>query len=442
MSYDLKRMARHATETGGLWREEKYRGRLHLVVPVIALVGDSVVSPLGAAGPEFVPGRELAFAPSGWDGRPVVANHPVMADGSPISANRPDVLSGEQIGLMFNTRYEDGRLKTEAWIDTTAEAAAEVIERIRAGEMLEVSVGAFVASERTAGRAASGDEYQWVWSSIIPDHLAIGLNGAKGACSIDAGCGAPRAAAAEDSHEPAQPAEAVAVRAAGCGCDGGSSTGEGRKTQAPVEKEKRMPSEKQKALAGRLITCGKSPFQEADRELLETFPEERLESLADGFATTEPPAPAAPAPAAVVAAAPADKPKEQTDEELIAALPEALRSMIARYQAEDRQKREELIKTLAAGQSVFTAEQLKARTTEELTALRSMCEQVAKAAAKANTADDSEGAEPRAAAADFSGRGFPVSEPAKDVTIINPPDPWDLAGLQASRSGKPQKGTN
>lgn len=450
MSYVMK----HARGAAAAVREVEYDGRTHLVVPVVALVGDVVINPLGAMGAELVPTEQIAFAPSGWDGRPVVLDHPVdQNSGTPLSANRPEALAAARIGTMFNTRFEDGRLKTEAWIDTTAPAARELVEQLRAGEMVEVSVGAFVAVDHRPGRTADGRDFEWVWSSVVPDHLAVGLSGAKGACSIEMGCGAPRAAA-ENSSEPdaveeRQPAEATAVRAADCGCGAPKSgeesgKGEGRVTPAPEQGEKKMPSEKQKALAGRLIACGKSPFQEADREVLEAFPEERLESLADGFANAPAPDPVTPPATETATATEPEKPK--TEEELIAALPESVRSMIARYQAEERQKRTELVSCIAGMQTVFTEDQLKTKATEELQALKSALETVAQRAAAEAVGVDPNDAD---AMADYTGRALPLTRAAADGKSAdgdtNLPDSWGLAALEASRKGageQHKKGTN
>lgn len=185
-------------------RTAMFEDREHVVVPVIALVGDAVVRPMNSKGPELVPAEELAMAPSGWDGRPVLPDHP---NGGKGSANEPTTLERMSFGRMFHTLFENGKLKTEAWLDPERAAkvgrdAVRVIERCRAGESVEVSVGAWVTAEERAG-IKNGMRYEAVWRDIVPDHLAMLPEGAEGACSVDMGCGAPRAARKEETMERA-----------------------------------------------------------------------------------------------------------------------------------------------------------------------------------------------------------------------------------------------
>lgn len=186
-------------------RTAQYEGSEHLVVPVIALIGDVVVRPLGSEGPEFVPAEELASAPAGWNNRPVMPNHP---DNGRSTANEPRTLERERFGQLFYTTYEGGKLKTEAWLDVARAKrmggdALSVVERCQRGELVEVSVGAWVTAEKRRGKSPSGEPYESVWRDIVPDHLAMLPEGVEGACSCDMGCGAPRAAQ-RATTEPAQ----------------------------------------------------------------------------------------------------------------------------------------------------------------------------------------------------------------------------------------------
>ena len=194
-------------------RTMTFEGAEHLVVPVVALIGNAVVRPMHSTGPEFVPAEELALAPGGWDGRPVMPDHPADGTGS---ANEPRTLERFRFGQLFGTRFESGRLKTEAWLDVArAERlggdALRVIERCRGGEPVEVSVGCWVALEQVNGVSPSGTPYEFRWAGVTPDHLAMLPEGVEGACSIEMGCGAPRAAqAAPEINE-----RRAAMRAAG-----------------------------------------------------------------------------------------------------------------------------------------------------------------------------------------------------------------------------------
>lgn len=178
-------------------RRIQYNGREHLVVPVVALIGGAVVRPLGAKGPEYVPPEELSLAPQSWNGRPVVLDHP-MRGSAPVSANSPGVLESS-VGTIFDTRYHRGRLKMSAYLDVQkmleqGGEAAKLLASLEAGRAVEVSVGAWITAEPKTGRSAKGDRYTAVWRDIVPDHLAMLPEGATGACSVEMGCGAPRAA--------------------------------------------------------------------------------------------------------------------------------------------------------------------------------------------------------------------------------------------------------
>jgi hypothetical protein len=195
--------ARHIHLVGaiGTIRTAKYQGRDHVVVPVVALV-EGVIFPINAETPELVLAKELAVAPQSWNGRPIFPNHPVE-NGTQVSGNAPHILESQAIGTIFNARLEGKRLKMDAYLDPERAAAVgpigiAVLERARKGEMIEVSVGAFVTTETKQG-VFNGKSYKAVWKEVIPDHLAMLPKGTVGACSIAMGCGSPRVAA---GHAP------------------------------------------------------------------------------------------------------------------------------------------------------------------------------------------------------------------------------------------------
>jgi hypothetical protein len=174
-------------EVVGPTRTEAYQGKDYVVLPIVALV-EGVIWPINSPHPDMVPEMALRLAPSAWDGRPVMAGigHP-MKDGEQISANSPDVLP-ESIGLVFNAHVEGKRLMMEAWIDPTMPAAQEVLSRVNAGQLVEVSVGVMVVEEATPG-VFEGKPYFAIWRVILPDHLALLPEGDEGACSGAMGCG-------------------------------------------------------------------------------------------------------------------------------------------------------------------------------------------------------------------------------------------------------------
>lgn len=179
-------------------RREQFNGREHLVIPIIALV-EGVLTSGNSSRPELALSEEFGKSPSGWDGRPVVVNHPEM-HGQHVSANSPKVLESEQIGQLFNTVLVDKKLKTEAWIDLDKVKAlngeiSETVDRLLAGEKVEVSTGLFTDTEDHQG-IHEGAKFEGIWRNVVPDHLAILTEGSVGACSVADGCGANRINAA------------------------------------------------------------------------------------------------------------------------------------------------------------------------------------------------------------------------------------------------------
>jgi hypothetical protein len=522
---------------GAAIRTATFDGATHLVIPVVALVGNTVVHSINAPDPEFVPAEVLAVAPKGWNGRPVVPDHP---DGGQSSANEPRTLETRSFGLLFNTEFVDNKLKTEAWLDperadAVGEDAQRVIGRGQAGEMIEVSIGAFVVSRQSAGNH-NGQRYEAVWDEIIPDHLAMLPEGAEGACNEEMGCGAPRLnqavihrsdtgtttgaelraankekrmsmketiqralaivksglvrSAQEDSgvsdsalreslwealravepgfdgvvdvfpdsltviytafpeqellwlrrsfsvsdgdkvalnddreqvepvvrYEPvttaesnpvaaaaaddlSAPADQKAATTASCDCDQGAVTNKGESDM----------SDKLKELVGRLIASEASPFTSEDEERLSAFCEEKLLALEESFTPPEEDPKEAAKPTEVTE----EEPK--TDEELLAELPESLRSMVERHQAEEERYRGELVAAIAKAQDAYDEGQLKEKTTEDLQALASALKL-------------------QESAPDYSGRGLAIDDSNADV-YTNPPDPY-AAGLAKLRGEK------
>ncbi len=178
-------------------RIAEHLGDEHIVVPMIILV-EGVIHPSNADSPELALAEEFGRHPDGWNGRPIVLNHPAR-NGMPVSANSPSVLEDESFGQLFNTTLDEdtGKLKTEAWINMSrvkelGDDVTDAVERLQAGDdVSEVSTGLFVSLEATDGMF-KGEKFNSIWRNIVPDHLAILPEGIIGACSVDDGCGAPR----------------------------------------------------------------------------------------------------------------------------------------------------------------------------------------------------------------------------------------------------------
>lgn len=190
----------HLVGATGQIRTAVYDNREHLVVPVVAMV-EGVVWAVNSDVPEFVPAEELAETPQQWNGRGCFAGHPADG-GTQITANTPRTLE-TSFGVVFEASGSDRilserKLEVFAWLDPVkaeqiGPEAVSVIRRLRAGEIVEVSVGCYVEAEDIDGEF-NGKQYHGVWRNIVSDHLAFLGEGEKGACSIAAGCGAGRRA--------------------------------------------------------------------------------------------------------------------------------------------------------------------------------------------------------------------------------------------------------
>ncbi len=190
------RMTVQATAAIDEIRHETHQGVDHLVVPMIVLT-EGVLSPSNASAPELALASEYGRHPGGWDGRPVVFDHPVR-DGIQVSANSPDIIENEAFGQLFNTHLDGVKLKTEAWINlekvgTLSQDVQDAIADLETdnGEITEVSTGLFVSLESFKGEF-QGEVFNSIWRDVVPDHLAILPKGTIGACSVEDGCGAPR----------------------------------------------------------------------------------------------------------------------------------------------------------------------------------------------------------------------------------------------------------
>lgn len=159
----------------------QYEGRPHLVVPVIMMV-EGVHN--GSNGRVLHLEEELNRHTGSWNGRPVVVHHPDSG-----SANLPEVLPEVRVGQLFNTGFDNGKLKSEAWLDEARlrEVSPETLQIIEEARPLDVSVGVFADDEPTSGKWHE-ETYEAISRNHRPDHLAL-LPGAQGACSWADGCG-------------------------------------------------------------------------------------------------------------------------------------------------------------------------------------------------------------------------------------------------------------
>lgn len=129
-----------------------------------------------------------------WAGKPVVISHPNDPAGNYKSAIDPQVYETQLIGFVFNPRIEDKKLLGDLHLDEKMICKAghcELNERLKAGEVIEVSTGYMCEVQKIPGMF--GDvPYDEIQENIEPDHLAV-LVDEIGACSIADGCGTNRA---------------------------------------------------------------------------------------------------------------------------------------------------------------------------------------------------------------------------------------------------------
>ena len=172
----------------GIVRTEILEDEPHFVCPVIMMT-EGVHN--GSGGPILYTAIALAAFPDAWNSKPVVVRHP-LKNGSPTSAGSPDVHNTTKIGVLFNTRFEDGKLKADAWINKARleEVSPEAFADLSAGVVMEVSTGLFFEKNAEPG-IWNEEAYDAVACNLRPDHLAI-LPDEVGACSVADGAGMPR----------------------------------------------------------------------------------------------------------------------------------------------------------------------------------------------------------------------------------------------------------
>ena len=172
-------------------RMDQLEGRECLVIPMVILT-EGVHA--GSLGPLYYPKEELSKTPAAWNHKPVVVYHPTM-NGEGVSACDPVIINSRKVGVMMNTKFEKGRLKSEAWIEK--DRANKVDERIMAAieerKMMELSTGVFIDVDEKEGEWGK-EAYSGVARNFRPDHLAL-LPDQIGACSIADGAGFLRNAA-------------------------------------------------------------------------------------------------------------------------------------------------------------------------------------------------------------------------------------------------------
>ena len=174
-------------------RTEELEGIEYIVVPMVMLV-EGVVN--GSNGAILYTAKEMAKAPITWNMRPVLVKHPLKG----ITASDQEIINTQKIGVIMNAKFEDSKLKAEAWIDPARCQVVDnrVYDAIVRNEIMEVSTGLFTGVYKKMG-IFNNREYRRVACNFVPDHLAI-LPDEIGACSVADGAGLMRLNSANREH--------------------------------------------------------------------------------------------------------------------------------------------------------------------------------------------------------------------------------------------------
>jgi len=173
------------TNFTGTIRHDTMEGKEYLVAPMIMITEGVHV---GSNGALYYPKEELSKTPAVWNHKPVVVYHP-QANGVNVSACDPVILTNRKIGVIMNTKYEEGKLKAEAWLDPERMKKVDdrILDSIEKNQMMELSTGVYTDNESEEGDW-NGEHYDAIARNYRPDHLAL-LPDLIGACSIEDGAG-------------------------------------------------------------------------------------------------------------------------------------------------------------------------------------------------------------------------------------------------------------
>ena len=175
---------------GGV-RYEKRGGRKYLVAP-LSLIVPGILN--GSHGPLLYPPDQVVDRPAKWNRTPLLAYHPYTSNGEPASARTEGVYARQGIGYIDNAEAQPkkgSRLAAEGWFDIerTKRVNADIYNRLRRGEKIELSTGLGTSKVPVKpGATWNGQPYVAIARDYTPDHVAV-LPDQVGACSIRDGCG-------------------------------------------------------------------------------------------------------------------------------------------------------------------------------------------------------------------------------------------------------------
>lgn len=159
----------------------------HTILPAVMMVSGAyfpAVESINKPTSLYFSSNDLKQSVLTWNGRPVSYNHPNDKD----TCNSPETFNKQWVGYVFNTRYEEdtGSLKAELWIDN--ERGKSITNRIKLGDQIDVSIGAFGDLIPPVLGNKEVKSYDLKMTNIVGDHLAV-LPDGEGACNWKDGCG-------------------------------------------------------------------------------------------------------------------------------------------------------------------------------------------------------------------------------------------------------------
>ena len=162
-------------------------------------------------GGEFVSAAEIKKSVKDWNGSPLTIDHPRNNEGElEFAGINEEFLERVKVGTITNARFINGFLWVDAHLNrvkaaTTVEGRGIIAALLGGGQDVEVSTGYGMELDFRSG-SHEGERFHFAQTDIMPDHLALLPIGQAGACSVEDGCGAARAAqalvAAAARHEP------------------------------------------------------------------------------------------------------------------------------------------------------------------------------------------------------------------------------------------------
>lgn len=162
-------------------------GGINYIVANASMLVPGVLN--GSQGPLYYPKEEVTKNVEAWNMMPLTLGHPVI-NNRHVSARSPEVLEKFAIGFVFNAKDSNGKLQAEAWFDIsrTQALAPLVVAKLNARQSIELSTGLYTDNHPVSNKFYRGRPYDGIARNYRPDHLAVLIN-AKGACSIEDGCG-------------------------------------------------------------------------------------------------------------------------------------------------------------------------------------------------------------------------------------------------------------